>query len=605
MVAQKARSFVQVGPNGDPLDEQPSAGNVAVLEENQPNPNNSHPQPPPSQFLGPIQRTTTTVEKAQVMPTSFPSQPTVNGLVSTPAPQNVARGNLHYVPAENEHDEPQWPNMFRPYTDQMIRKLIDDIYRFNKYDFYQFSVAQSLPAGAATFSGELPQGPYEDVMEYLKSYAIQNGFPDAAFRIGVVLMPANKLVTSFILKFGAAKNILKGIEADQDPELIEKEKELKKVKIESQINAELKRNAPAPVEKEDPMRLVMTMQKQQSEQTNALVAALAPVVAALVSKPAPAPASNNNELLAMMMKMQNDSNKMMMDAQTRQTELLVKMMETNKKPEGGMDMFKMFEMMRAMKEDIREDFQAAQPRDDDDIEVDPKNITGSLLAHGIKGLVHLFRTGGPAVAAAVAQVAASAGKRPTELTDADEPAVRAALNIPPAPPQIAMEKPKTQQKPRPSNIVNMPAPKTLDELQRQTAQPVPIPALPETEEKKVLMQNDLEGELLLSLDTMIADIASGRIEREMPTWVEEACARWHKDFLDKLCNISAPVARMEEVKKIVGADAWSKVDVALAEANKGEGCHYQFYMSFDTLKEMWTMAKSPVKQEEEKKDVAQ
>jgi len=655
MVEQKARSFVGVAPSGEP---EAVSGNTIVEDLPQADPNIS--APPPSkrlklssdQVVGPIQRTTVTTEKSQVIPapTFFdqppaPSTPTVNGLVTTPAPQNVARGNLHYVPAQNEHDEPQWPNMFRPYAEHMNRKLVDDIYRFNKYDFYQLSCHQSLPAGAPAFSGELPQGPYDDVVEYLKSYAIQNGFPDSAFRIGVVLMPSNRLVTSHILKFGNAKNILKGIEQDQDPELLEKERELKKVKIDAQINAEVKRNNPTPPPAEDPMKLVISMQKQQSEQTNSLVAALAPVLAALVSKPAAAPA--NNDSLAMIAKMQADSTammmKMMMDSQQTTTNLFVKMMEMNgNKKSDAMGMPELFKMMREMKEDIREDFQAALPRDDDDVEVDPKNISGSLLAYGIKGLIHLFKTGGPAVAAAVAQIAASAGKNPNELTDADEPAIRAALNIPPAPKQLttaAAPKPAAPKPPAPRRLINMPPPKTLEQLK----QPVPLPELDDgdkvMEEQRVpdsavawlprppvpeppapaapvaaeetpatseIMRHDLEGELLLSLDTMIADIRSGRIERGAPTWVEEACTRWHKEFLDKLCAIEAPVERMKAVMQIVGAKAWSPVDVALADASvSSSGCHYQFFMSFDTLKEVWLASKESTPIEGENNDVAQ
>lgn len=643
MARKNATNFVESLPPNELVENENNGATTMVATEEQPNPNTSSqpqvqkPQNRPT-VVGPIQRTTTTVEKSHVIPAveepTIPTQPTVNGLVSTPAPQNVARGNMQYVPAQNEHDEPQWPNMFRPYIDPVNRKLIDDIYRFNKYDFYQLSVEQSLPAGAPRFSGEVPQGPYEDIVEYLKSYAVQNGFPDSAYRIGVVLMPSNKLVASHILKFGNAKKLLQSFEAENDPELVEKEKELKKVKLDAQINSELRRNAPPLVPEKDPMATVIAMQKQSSENTNALVAALAPVLAAIVSKPAPAPApAQNNEMLMMMMKMQQDMNIKMMEMQQANTKIL---MEATKKQSGGdMDIFKMMELMEKMKNSIREDLSYGQP--DDDIDIDPNNIGASLAVHGIKGLISLFKTGGPAIASAIAQVAASVGKNPTELTEADEPAVRKALNIPPAPPQIAStaQQPRSQprviqnpvrQQSRPS-IMDLPAPKTLEQIvdevaadevatsqaameETPAASPNVVqmtPALPQTEETKALMKNDLEGEILLSLDTMIADIRSGRIAREVPTWVDEACARWHKDFLNNLCKIEAPVDIMKKVKEVVGVKAWSPVDIALAEVSAGlDGpVHYQFYMTFGVLKEMWAvvnMAAAEQKKEEVKNE---
>lgn len=552
--------------------------------------------------VGTIHRTTTVVDRQNIVPNA-PANGTPRGLRLSP--------------------EQEWPTATLLRTETEARALVDRIFNNNRTFDYNIKVTRFIPG--YTELTDAPQGPTKDVDEYVKHHA---GREAGAYRVSVYHI-SGALVAQYRLTHGNLGT--QGAPIDNplsNPEVAAKQAELKSVEIDEKIQA-IKGGG-------NQIQLLMQQMNQQNQallqaiaaqktDIAPIISALAPALTAILSKPKD---DGMEKMFAVLMKMQTDAmtaaredRKFMAEVQAKQTEMMMKAIADKKSGGGEMNMMQMMQLMRDMKNDIREDFERMLPKDDDDVNIDPNNLWGSIAAEGIGGVIKAFKSGSPAAMSAIAAVLSNMGKRsPAELTDADIPALQAELqrkgynvhiapsapqlpiapapNIPHAPVNVPARTVAAPQPvgemPPPNFIRRTPVQPSLPSESLETPPPLadveaaePVPTTDE------ILKEDLRQELDLSIDMMIADIHAGRINRDEPTWTENAVTRWHESFLNELEMAGSPSDVMEAVKKVVGAAAWNRVDVALKEVAEktSEAPHYQFIASFGVLIELWKATK--------------
>jgi hypothetical protein len=126
--------------------------------------------------------------------------------------------------------------------------------------------------------------------------------------------------------------------------------------------------------------------------------------------------------------------------QTMQLEQLKEMRETaqrliDKQASNPMDQVKMIlDLQSHARKETLEMIEAARGNDggDDEINIDPNNVTGSLFAEGVKALISAFKSGGPEI---VKMIASRVGKPPEQVTETDLAALSQRLQHMPAQPQ--------------------------------------------------------------------------------------------------------------------------------------------------------------------------
>lgn len=575
-----------------------------------------------------------TLETSTIPPQS-PSAPPIDTPVTTPVSNPVSEasaiGEVHRTVtvvdrsriapvatlprALRLNPEQEWPQATLLKTEPEARQLIDRIFQNGRND-YNIRVVRQFPTYQDVM--DCPQGPTRDIDEFLKYHAGKeaSGYRVSVFHVG------GMMVASYMMRFGNAGGVGNPIEnVHANPEVAAKAAELKTVQLDQQIQ-EVKGGG-------NQVQAVLAQQAQHNREMIAafsankfdftgLITALAPVLAVILK---PKDDTGMEKMFQMLMKQQSDAmtaaredRKFMAEVQQKQTEMMMKAIEGKKAGGGEMNMMQMMQLMRDMKNDIREDFERMLPKDEDDVEIDPNNLWGSVAAQGIGGLIKAFKTGSPAAMGAIAAVLSNIGKaKPEDVTPLDLPALnqelqRRGIHATFAPiqqqPQLMTNIPHAPVVPsRAATLPDMPPP--VFNPRSSTPPPMamenslePLPEVPELAGAESIastndiMREDLRQELEISAENMLSDILSGRIGREEPTWTENAAFRWHESYLNELEALPSPVDVMEAVKKSIGGSVWSKIESALAEmAAKGEPPHYQFNMSFGTLMEHWKQIK--------------
>ena len=259
---------------------------------------------------------------------------------------------------------------------------------------------------------------------------------------------------------------------------------------------------------------------------------------------------------------------------------------------------------------IRELNEEFSPPREEEFDIDPNNVTGSIVAGGIKALINAFRTGGPQIASAIAQAAAVLHKTPETLTQSDIPAIenelrRSLPNPQPLPPQVRRPAPMPRTTPAPIPFPQQPVPSlppnptvSLETPPPHQAEQAAVAVNPPERKPKTKEEiADLVARIEVSFDHMALDITSGRMIKDSFDWVEDAIHDWPDDYLAYLARIPNPVTRMSDISRRAQAKYDATVQLALAEGQTkyGSDIYTKFYQSFDHLIAAWTELQANIK----------
>lgn len=243
----------------------------------------------------------------------------------------------------------------------------------------------------------------------------------------------------------------------------------------------------------------------------------------------------------------------------------------------------------------------------DDINIDAKNIWGSLLAEGAKGLVWLVRTGGPEAAKILAEKvgrtqaevmakynAAEAAKAAPPVPGAlpppsidfqwpgNVPRAQQPASPPPPPPPldpnidfnsftqpempqanlfppIQAPAPPSQPPPPPLEMAAPPPAPPPPNVAVVASQQVP-PAPPSVQASQANgadnpMEEDLRGWLDSTMEIAIVDFTAQKAEHD---WMDTALAKWHKAFLDELVRVDNSADCAVLIEKKASPAVWAR-----------------------------------------------
>lgn len=557
----------------------------------------------------PIQRTVTTVDKLQVKAKRGPGRPVGSGsqqLATRPARDKCA------VLIDSSVGDPS----------------------------YRITCEKRSPE-LKQIGDEIPQGPMSEIQSFLEHKYGSGSYRLTVMQDGIVIPPLEggsceiriaskstepEVSTTIKEQSEKAKLLkLKVTEAEAEAELARTRRRIEKEEADAKREAKDAEVSPVLAEiAELKAKLEEATKPKESpwtiEKIAVLIGALAPIIQ--MFKP------QKDDSIEKVLNTINETN--------RQTnEKLIKLLE--QKSEKKSDEFGIFELYNRVKKDVREEQKALDDRlekilatrgGDDDDEVDPNNVWGSLMALGVKGIIKYVKSGqaGAAVTEAIARISAEAGKRPEDLTAADEAKVQAAIAT-----AAAEEKAKRQQLPvpiqrppvqqQPQRPIVLPPPIRLQQPQRvgtvtgekpgptaqapqagtpptkveqnavgpvapeqkpiEAAAPVvgsagaeqsiPVVAAPSFKLSTPELEEDLVLEIEKSIKDMIQDIGSERVLRGSLVWIDEALDRWNMDFLKHLESTPSHMERYKIIRSKVKPKLLEELDTALMNAaNKAD-----------------------------------
>lgn len=504
---------------------------------------------------------------------------------------------------------------------------------------FQISCERRAP-GLLQIGNAIPQGPVSAIREYLEQQHGPGVYVLKVTEDGIIIPQAEggscelriegkspEVQNSEAVKEQSEKAKLlklKVAEAEAEAELKRTQRKIEREEVEAKREAKDAEESPTVARiAELESKLEAALKPKPSEWTLDKIAVLLTAAAPIIQLFIPKKDDSIKEVLQTI----NQTNK-------ETNEKLIRLLEKKEEKGGDKDAFEIFRMLRKELKDEEKDKQAwlekMTPRNDDDIEIDPNNIWGSLAAAGVKGIIHLFKTGGPGMVEAIQTIAANVGKKPEQLTDADTAAVQRAIaesaaaekrrplqlppqqqvqraplgpprplqlpqrmnapanGVPPQAPAAVLNKPSGESPPgataqtlptgTPPTIVEQPA--VAPVVAGDTTIPESIPDSSATASStgssvapfklaNPKLEDDLVLEINKSVEDMVIDIESGRMVRGAAlVWIDDSLDRWNTDFLKYLATIESHMERYKVIRSKASADSLEKLDNALMEAAK-------------------------------------
>jgi len=362
-----------------------------------------------------------------------------------------------------------------------------------------------------------------------------------------------------------------------------KREQLKRLKETAEREAEMKLSQPVESLKEELRAQRETFKEElramrdelKSSQNKldlpALLTALAPVLTVVLAKPVAEKGGDIKDFVAMMAEMNKQSAQSSTAMMTQLQGMVIELI--GKKADNPETMFKtMMDMRREGREEAKEMFEMMN-KNDDDFDVDPNNVWGSIAAGGIKALINAFKHGGPQI---MQMIASRVGKPATQVTEADLGELQRKIEqLPPPPQQAALPAPTSQApvmfNPAPANesitgpaqvqppIISSPNGTAQQPVMEPTPEASPLPPVPEG-------LDAVETDLRHSINEVIQDFLLMDIKAERPEhdWPFMAVKSWHRSFLKELADAPSGFDRMKLIRIKANPALMKQVDDALA-----------------------------------------
>jgi hypothetical protein len=237
-------------------------------------------------------------------------------------------------------------------------------------------------------------------------------------------------------------------------------------------------------------------------------------------------------------------------------------------------------------------------RGQDDPDIDPNNIWGSVLAQGVGALVKMFREASPHIAQ---MIAGKVGKPAEQVSDADLAQLHAKLSALPDAPQHQLAAPppapRVQPQPRPAppqastigtgfppaaesifseDELNFaptiqPPPPGLSTQPESAPPPQPVDSGSPQQEGEVSLDQKVELDLVEKINEVISEymLVDLKTQRQDHDWPHLANELWGKDFKDKFAAAFEHADRIKMLKEKANPTLWAQAEelMPMASAN--------------------------------------